>query len=725
MASAKWLDFFKHAGIPSEPASEYAVVFTDNRMRMDMLNELTKDILGDLGIKVMGDVIAILRHSKKVYAEISRSTAEDYDVNKTKTLEDRARALEATTNSDPPTKSLSSTIPQIDLESKREVPGVKQSEEKAVANFHQPTIASSAKNSSKSLSDRFGEFNPTPAKKQKSITDETMTISVSTGRSKQQEIETVNKTTTHKGTKQMVSPTKKTVFDRLDLLSEAEINSVGEVVPEKKFAAPKIAKQTTKSTAVLTKDSKSSVFDRLGKSSGSSPTAQSSASSSERLKKPPATTIVRKPTTFHPTITRTFGDSLSLGLSNSDSVLRPVKSVKPTPRKPLAMDIQSSGTIAKTVKQTVSSTAFRSEKLGKTKQQRKSKMYLSENYLHFVKDLNKNSTDDYDVISVEDLALIPRKTSTSDCSSNGILSQDSGHDSYFDDGTGYSGDDEESLQCDICFVPTKTTTVDKNNQANGFDEKPERKSRRRRRRRRRKHFKKEYKKIENELKPLIRMRELPKNDNFEFEGEKKVEYKWTLQCYIDSLLVPRLRSVVIDRGRPEDLGEDNLMVFDESSTYCQVQTWRQNVFEGLQERNSREVGGFNLLPTSISCETCTEQRQKEVKTAVDGGRELKVSECMGTQSSVSQPCNKPERGMGESESSWRMSILNDLKMNNCMSIVHMKTWKRLKRMTTDRKTSKRHKSHHHHQSTLDIVEEEGWEIYDIYSDGEIGQFCAE
>ncbi len=42
--------------------------------------------------------------------------------------------------------------------------------------------------------------------------------------------------------------------------------------------------------------------------------------------------------------------------------------------------------------------------------------------------------DEYDVISDDDLALIPRKASFSDCSSNGIVSQDSGHDSYLEEG---------------------------------------------------------------------------------------------------------------------------------------------------------------------------------------------------------------------------------------------------------------------------------------------------
>ena len=66
------------------------------------------------------------------------------------------------------------------------------------------------------------------------------------------------------------------------------------------------------------------------------------------------------------------------------------------------------------------------------------RMLLSENYLHYVKDIQPRGLSDYDVISVEDLALMPRKSSVSDVSSNGIASHDSGHDSYLDDGKNYS-----------------------------------------------------------------------------------------------------------------------------------------------------------------------------------------------------------------------------------------------------------------------------------------------
>ena len=61
-------------------------------------------------------------------------------------------------------------------------------------------------------------------------------------------------------------------------------------------------------------------------------------------------------------------------------------------------------------------------------------MLLSENYIQYVKDVTTVSVMDYEVISIDDLALLPRKASLSETSSNGIASHDSGHDSYLDDG---------------------------------------------------------------------------------------------------------------------------------------------------------------------------------------------------------------------------------------------------------------------------------------------------
>lgn len=64
-----WNDFFLLAGIPNTVAHEYAVTFAQHRIRIDMLKEITKEILLDMGIKAMGDIIAILRHAKNRYTQ--------------------------------------------------------------------------------------------------------------------------------------------------------------------------------------------------------------------------------------------------------------------------------------------------------------------------------------------------------------------------------------------------------------------------------------------------------------------------------------------------------------------------------------------------------------------------------------------------------------------------------------------------------------------------------
>ncbi|KAM4627545.1 uncharacterized protein C19orf47 homolog [Polymixia lowei] len=68
-ATSEWIQFFKDAGIPAGLAVTYALSFVDNRIQKNMLMDLSKEIMMDLGITVIGDIIAILKHAKQVYRQ--------------------------------------------------------------------------------------------------------------------------------------------------------------------------------------------------------------------------------------------------------------------------------------------------------------------------------------------------------------------------------------------------------------------------------------------------------------------------------------------------------------------------------------------------------------------------------------------------------------------------------------------------------------------------------
>lgn len=62
--TSSWIKFFTDAGIPASDATNYALLFADNRIKQHMLLDLNRECLRDMGITVMGDVIAILKHAK-------------------------------------------------------------------------------------------------------------------------------------------------------------------------------------------------------------------------------------------------------------------------------------------------------------------------------------------------------------------------------------------------------------------------------------------------------------------------------------------------------------------------------------------------------------------------------------------------------------------------------------------------------------------------------------
>ncbi|BFZ11714.1 hypothetical protein BsWGS_14753 [Bradybaena similaris] len=62
-----WINFFTTAGIPAGDSAHYAIMFSDNRITKEMLLDLSKEYLTDMGISRLGDIIAILKHAKLVY----------------------------------------------------------------------------------------------------------------------------------------------------------------------------------------------------------------------------------------------------------------------------------------------------------------------------------------------------------------------------------------------------------------------------------------------------------------------------------------------------------------------------------------------------------------------------------------------------------------------------------------------------------------------------------
>nr|XP_010945629.1 unnamed protein product [Camelus bactrianus] len=70
MATSEWIQSLKEAVMPAGPAVNYAVMFVDNRIQKSMLLDLNKEIMNELGVTVVGDIIAILKHAKVVHRQM-------------------------------------------------------------------------------------------------------------------------------------------------------------------------------------------------------------------------------------------------------------------------------------------------------------------------------------------------------------------------------------------------------------------------------------------------------------------------------------------------------------------------------------------------------------------------------------------------------------------------------------------------------------------------------
>ena len=66
----KWERFFVSAGIPAKIAGQYAKKFAEQRVQYEMLGELTKPILIELGITALGDQVFFCFYFLYIYFSV-------------------------------------------------------------------------------------------------------------------------------------------------------------------------------------------------------------------------------------------------------------------------------------------------------------------------------------------------------------------------------------------------------------------------------------------------------------------------------------------------------------------------------------------------------------------------------------------------------------------------------------------------------------------------------
>ncbi len=67
----KWKEFFVEAGIDPSECETYADKFVENRMVVEVLQDLNHDILKEMEITLMGHRLLILSHSRKLCDTVS------------------------------------------------------------------------------------------------------------------------------------------------------------------------------------------------------------------------------------------------------------------------------------------------------------------------------------------------------------------------------------------------------------------------------------------------------------------------------------------------------------------------------------------------------------------------------------------------------------------------------------------------------------------------------
>ena len=71
----QWEQFFIVAGISSEESKTYAGMFDTNYSTETTIPVLSKDYLINLGVTIIGDILAIIQHAKSLCQPSSEATS--------------------------------------------------------------------------------------------------------------------------------------------------------------------------------------------------------------------------------------------------------------------------------------------------------------------------------------------------------------------------------------------------------------------------------------------------------------------------------------------------------------------------------------------------------------------------------------------------------------------------------------------------------------------------